>query len=149
MNIDELKTSRFLKKEDCDPPLTVTVDHVEQQNVAELGEALEYKFCLFFRNVSKPMVLNSTNGQLIAKALGSKNSDDWVGKEIELFHDRNVTFGGKLVGGIRVRPARARPRPPAVPRPTSDDLDRELESVNARLAGGMQQPKSVDEEYPY
>jgi hypothetical protein len=106
MNINELKNSRFLKKEDCDPPLTVTIDHVEQQNAAELGEKPEYKFCLFFRGNIKPMVLNPTNGKLIARALGSKESDNWVGKDIELFHDRNVTYGGQLTGGIRVRPAR-------------------------------------------
>jgi hypothetical protein len=105
MNIDELKTSRFLKKEDCEEPITVTIDHVEKQNVAEMGEPEELKYCLFFRNGTKPIVLNSTNGQLIARALGSKNSDDWVGKQIELYCDSNVTFGGKLVGGIRVRPA--------------------------------------------
>jgi hypothetical protein len=105
MHIDELKNSRFLKKEDCEPPITVTVDHVDKSNVAELGEKPEFKWCLFFRDGIKPMVLNSTNGQLIARLFGSKNSDDWIGKEIELYHDSNVTFGGELVGGIRVRRA--------------------------------------------
>jgi hypothetical protein len=105
MHIDELKTSRFLKKEDCEEPLTVTIDHVEKKDVAEMGEAPELKWCLLFRDGIKPMVLNSTNGQLIARALGSKNSEDWVGKQIELFCDPNVIFGGALVGGIRVRPA--------------------------------------------
>ena len=105
MHIDELKNSRFLKKEDCDPQIRVTVDRVDKRNVAELGEKPEFKWCLFFRDGIKPMVLNSTNGQLIARIFGSKNSDDWIGKEIEIYHDPNVTFGGELVGGIRVRKA--------------------------------------------
>jgi len=102
-NIDELKTSRFLKKEDCDPPVRFIIDHVEEQDVAPIGEPRELKWCLFSRNGVKPMVLNSTNAQLIARALGSKNTDDWTGKEIELYWDQNVSFQGKLVGGIRAR----------------------------------------------
>src|SRR5438045_98513 len=105
MHIDELKNSRFQKKEDCDRPITVIIDHLDKRNVAELGEKPEFKWCLFFRNGIKPMVLNSTNAQLIARLLGSKNSDDWIGKDIELYHDPNVTYAGELVGGIRVRKA--------------------------------------------
>ena len=43
-----------------------------------------------------------------AHLLGSKNSDDWTGKQIELYHDPNVSFGGEVLGGIRVRKARAK-----------------------------------------
>lgn len=103
MHIDQLKKSRFLKREDCDPPITATIDRVEKQNVAPMGEKPEEKWCLFFNDGIKPLVLNSTNGQLIAKVLGSKDSDDWIGEEIELFYDPNVSFAGNPVGGIRVR----------------------------------------------
>jgi hypothetical protein len=40
----------------------------------------------------------------------------WVGSKIVLYNDSNVTFGGKLVGGIRVRTPRtpsAKVQPPA------------------------------------
>jgi hypothetical protein len=106
MNIDEMGgNSRFLKKEDCEPPITVTIDHLQKENVARIGETPELKWCLFFRDGVKPMVLNSTNRQLIARILGSKETDDWRGRKIELYHDPNVTFGGELVGGIRARKA--------------------------------------------
>src|SRR5207249_3463719 len=98
MHIDQLKKSRFLKKEDCDPPITVTIDHLEQENMAERGEKPELKWCVFFREDIVPMVLITTNARLIAHLLGSKNTDDWTGKQIELYHDPNVTFGGELVG---------------------------------------------------
>jgi hypothetical protein len=111
MNINELKTSRFLRKEDCngDTGIDVTIDHVQKMNVAELGEKPEFKWCLFFRDGIKPMVLNSTNGQLIARALGSRESDDWTGKSIQLYNEANVSFAGQLVGGIRVRVRPAKP----------------------------------------
>lgn len=118
MHIDELKNSRFQKKEDCDPPITVIIDRLDKRNVAELGEKPELKWCLFFRDGIKPMVLNSTNAQLIARLLGSKNSDDWIGKEIELYHDPNVTYAGELVGGIRVRKA---PQKTADPTPEGEN----------------------------
>jgi hypothetical protein len=106
MHINELKNSRFLKKEDCGDGISVLIDHVQKINVAPLGEQPEIKWCLFFRDGIRPMVLNSTNGQLIARALGSKDSNDWIGKSIELYSEPNVSFAGELVGGIRVRPAK-------------------------------------------
>ena len=108
MNIDSLKRSRFLKKEDCDPALTVTIDRVEQESMVGRDGKAELKWCVFFRDGITPMVLYPTNAQLIAHLLGSKNTDDWTGKQIELYHDPNVTFGGEVLGGIRVRKARAK-----------------------------------------
>ena len=32
-----------------------------------------------------------------------KESDNWVGKSVQIFMEPSVTFGGKAVGGIRVR----------------------------------------------
>lgn len=67
------------------------------------------------------MVLNSTNGQIIAQITKSEDTDDWKGWKIVLYDDPNVSFGGKLVGGIRVRAPRpniAQPnRPPVRPAP--------------------------------
>ena len=66
------------------------------------GQPEEMKWILNF-TAGKPLVLNSTNSQLIANALGSKETDDWKGKDIVLFNDHNVSFGGKLTGGVRAR----------------------------------------------
>lgn len=103
MHISELKESKFLKKEECDPPILVTIREVTQENIAKEGAPQELKWCVHFEETEKPLVLNSTNGQLIAKALGSEESDDWAGQKVVLYHDPNVSFGGKIVGGIRVR----------------------------------------------
>ena len=101
--ISEMKSSKFLKKEDVGEGTIVTIQGVSQENVAKEGADPELKWCIHFTNLDKPMVLNSTNMQLIAKFLGSEDTDDWENKKIILYDDPNVSFGGKLTGGIRVR----------------------------------------------
>ena len=104
MKVSDLKNSRFLTKHDCDPPVALTISGVEQVNVATSDQAPENRWCLLFEEDDvKPFVLNSTNGGLIQHYLGSDDSDDWVGKQITLYHDPTIQFAGKLVGGIRVR----------------------------------------------
>jgi hypothetical protein len=111
MNVSELKESKFLRKEDAGAGILVTIREVHQANVAKEGAPEEMKWVMSFDETDKPLVLNSTNGQIIAQITGSPESDDWVGAKIVLYHDPNVSFGGKLIGGIRCRA----PRKPAVP----------------------------------
>jgi hypothetical protein len=120
MNISGLKTSRFLTKEDCSLPILVTIESVNEINVAKEGAPEEYRWCVHFKETEKPMVLNSTNGQIIAKMTGQDDTDDWTGVKVVLYNDPNVSFGGKIVGGIRCRAPRvkpAAPAPAAAPRP--------------------------------
>lgn len=121
-NINVLKTSKFLKKEDCNPPLLLTIKETTEENVAKEGAPEELRWCLHFLEVDKPMVLNSTNGQIIAHFTGKDNTDDWAGTKVVLYHDPNVSFGGKLIGGIRVRaPKPVRLAAPAAPKPADPD----------------------------
>ena len=101
--VDDLKSSRFLTKNDVEPPITVTIKCYEKMNVALETEAPEQKWTLYFKEVDKPLVLNVTNGELIGLVTGSRNLDDWIGKQITLYNDKTVSFGGKLIGGVRVR----------------------------------------------
>jgi hypothetical protein len=50
--------------------------------------------------------LNWTNAQVIANISGSEDMDEWHGHRIEIYDDPTVMYAGKLVGGIRIRPAR-------------------------------------------
>jgi hypothetical protein len=75
------------------------------------------KWCLTFAEC-KPMVLNSTNGQVIAAFLGSENTDDWVGHKIVLFNDPSVMYAGKFSGGLRARAPKNQGAPRATPAPT-------------------------------
>jgi hypothetical protein len=101
MKTSELKQSKYLKKEDCgEEGILVTITGLKQENVALEGKPDELKWIMHF-NEAKPLVLNTTNTQLIEKALGSDETDDWIGQKIVLFHDENVSFAGELKGGVR------------------------------------------------
>jgi len=101
--ISEMKSSKFLKKEDVGEGTICIIQGVSQENVAKDGADPEMKWCIHFTNLDKPMVLNSTNMQLIAKFLGSEDTDDWENKKIILYDEPSVSFGNKLTGGIRVK----------------------------------------------
>jgi hypothetical protein len=117
MNISALKESKFLKKEDAGKGILVTIKSVEELNVAKEGAPQEFRWCLWFQESEKPMVLNSTNGQIIAQITGSDDTDGWTGHKIVLYHDPAISYAGKIVGGIRCRAPRNQPAAPATPAP--------------------------------
>jgi hypothetical protein len=105
MNVNDLKTSKFLKKEDVGNGVLVTISQLSQENVALDGAPADIKIVCHFSELEKPLVLNSTNGQIIGQITGVTEEIEtgWVGKQVVLYTDPNITFQGKLVGGIRVR----------------------------------------------
>ena len=112
----EMLESKFLKKEDVGDGVLWTVDGVTKKNVAMQGAEPEFKWCLVLQEADKPLVLNSTNIHLCEQIFGSDDTDTWTGKKLVLYTDPNVSYGGKLVGGIRVRaPKKAKPGKPAPP----------------------------------
>lgn len=132
MHINQLKESNFLKKEDCGNGILVTIKAVSQENVAKSGAPEELKWCVHFGELEKPMVLNNTNAQLIAQIARSEETDHWTGVKVVLFHDPSVSYGGKVIGGIRVRAPRGKAaqqqnapaptRPAPLPVPTEDPI---------------------------
>ncbi len=105
-SVRDLKSSKFLTKYDAEPDQLVTIAGYEQMNVAMESMAPEHKWVLRFKEMDKPMVLNSTNGQLIAAITGSDDFDAWIGHQVVLYNDKTVSFGGQITGGIRVRARR-------------------------------------------
>jgi len=96
-------SSKYLKTADVPDPVIVTIVGVKQVNMAKDGDAPEIKWAIKFQEFDQPMVLNSTNLHIAAKVLGSNETDDWKGKEIILYTDPSVSFGGQVVGGLRFR----------------------------------------------
>lgn len=103
MHVNQLKESKFLKKEDVGTGLLVTIEGLSQENVSKEGAPEEMKYALHFKESEKPLILNSTNGQLIAQITGEEDTDHWAGHKIVLYNDPTISFGGKIVGGIRCR----------------------------------------------
>lgn len=106
--ISEMLASNWLKKEDLSDPVggeTFTIKRVTEELV---GADQQSKWALHWKERDvMPMLLNKTNLRLLASMLGD-DTDDWIGKEVEVYHDPTIAYGGQLVGGLRVRP----PRPP-------------------------------------
>jgi hypothetical protein len=120
----EMRESKFLKKEDVGNGSLMTVESCEQHNVAKEGAPPEHKWCLTFSETDKPLVLNSTNIQLCERIFGSDDTDVWCGQKIVLYTDPNVSYAGKVVGGIRVRApkVKAKAAPPPPPPPADEDM---------------------------
>jgi hypothetical protein len=71
----------------------------------ETGETYKKKKpILSFEETEKTLVCNVTNQRAIANGHGSREMDDWIGKEIILF-PATTPFGNKEVPCIRVRVA--------------------------------------------
>jgi hypothetical protein len=124
--IQEMRESKFLKKEDVGAGSLMTIEGCEQHNVAKEGAPPENKWCLTFVESEKPLVLNSTNAQLCARICESENTDDWAGKKIVLYTDPNVSYAGKIIGGIRVRAPKKTAAVAPKPAPVVDINDDEI-----------------------
>ena len=84
--------------------LIFKIKEVKQQlAVAVAGRKGDHNIC-YFEGSTKPWVINSTNGKVIAKLTKSPFLEDWSGILIELFIDPNVKLMNELTGGVRVRP---------------------------------------------
>lgn len=118
--IHDLKNSQFLTKEDVDPAVKATIKSYELMDVSMENESRKDKYVLHFEELDKPMVLNVTNGSLIAAITGSEDFDGWIGQTIVLYNDKSIMFQGKITGGIRVRAMKKQETPPA--KIDSDDI---------------------------
>ncbi len=65
------------------------------------------KFLITFQGRKKGLVANKTNSNRIAAAYGDE-TEGWIGKEIILYPEE-VTFQGKTMEAIRVRPPARKP----------------------------------------
>ena len=100
-SFDAMTESKYLRKEDFPDPRVMTIERFTTENVAREGEPDETKWILHFTGEKKPLVLNSTNIQILKATFGTPG--DSVGQRVQVYTDPNVSFGGKLVGGLRLR----------------------------------------------
>ena len=102
--VHEMKDSKFLKKEDAGAGILVTIRSIDRENVAKEGAEPDMKYVMFFEETDKGMVLNMTNAQACQMACGgAEDTDDWIGHKVVLYNDPNVSYAGKITGGIRLR----------------------------------------------
>ncbi len=99
---NEMIPSKFLKGADVGDGKLVTIGNVTRENVGTEEEP-EAKWAVHFKEFAKPLVLNKTNINRLERMCSSDNTDDWAGKQCVVYFDPDVEFGGKTVGGLRVR----------------------------------------------
>ena len=128
MKIGTAFPSNYLKAEDLQGrAVRVVIDSVTTEKIGD-----DHKPVLHFAGKDKGIVLNKTNANRIAEAVGSDETDDWEGWTITLYSCK-VDYQGKRVDAIRVddrpgstkppaRAAASRPDPDDVPAITDDDV---------------------------
>lgn len=118
----------YLKQEDIQKPVRVTVESVALEDVKNDDGSKSRKLVAHFAGKSKAMVLNKTNAEAIATAAGQENYDYWGGTVLTLWADPSVKMGLKTVGGLRLVPyqqtaQRATQAPPAPPPVVEEEYD--------------------------
>lgn len=100
-DFDELYPGRFLKGGDfARTPRTLTIARVQLEEL-EGEKGKRKRGIVRFREESRELVLNKTNG-LLLRAMFGRSTEAWVGRRVTFAFDAEVKLGGKIVGGIRI-----------------------------------------------
>ena len=99
ISVDDFLRGNYLEKGDFPEPRSMTII---KGDVREVGQEQERKLCIWFAGEDRPMTLNKTNINTMKDAYGSKTSG-WIGKQVIVYNDPNVSYAGKRTGGLRIR----------------------------------------------
>lgn len=106
MSFEQLSptNSKYLKQADVgEEGVILTVRGFKREEL-ENDNRKEVKTILYFQEADyKPMVLGTTNAQLLARATGAQKAGDAIGKQIVVFADPSVMFGAERTGGLRIK----------------------------------------------
>jgi hypothetical protein len=106
MKRSEAFPTKYLSKDDIQQPTAGVIAHVANETLGQ-GQDQEVKPVISFTGDNlKPMVCNGTNWDILESLYGD-DSDNWIGKRVEIWVDPNVMFGGKRTGGLRFRAPKA------------------------------------------
>lgn len=126
--VGELIQSKYLKRSDVLAPVLATITRIDQVDVSMENKPPEMKYAMSFQQFNKPMILNVTNIQALMEAFNSTDDTDltdWQGRQIVVYDDPSIMFGGKKVGGVRLRAPKTQGNAPAKktenPAPQFDD----------------------------
>jgi hypothetical protein len=115
--------SKYLTKNDVgEDGLILTIKGFRMETLkGDDGE--EDKMVVHFVEDVKPMVLNRTNSQLIGIATGAKTVAESKGKQIVVYNDPTVSFGGQVKGGLRIKKVAGAPKtaPANAPKRSTED----------------------------
>jgi hypothetical protein len=112
--VKDMIQSKFLRKEDFDEDRVLTIKGLRLEDMpSDQSREPQQKWVLYFREEAKGMALSVTTIRVLEQAYGS-DSDHWIGNRVMIYVDPNVSFGGKVVGGLRLRTPKVRTAKPPV-----------------------------------
>ena len=105
MKLSDVFPSKYLKAEDLDADLPVTIkgSGIESFVDRSTGKKSE-KLIIYFEGVDKGLLLNKTNFKAIVEATGQDDSANWNGNSIVLTV-LDVDSFGDIVAAIRIKKA--------------------------------------------
>lgn len=120
--VKDMIQSKFLRKEDFPDDQILTIRGCKLEQVGREDDP-EERWVLYFKELPKGMVLNITTIRVLEQSYGG-DTDQWVGNKVKVYNDPNVTFGGKITGGLRLRTPTIKKveSPPKVADEFSDDI---------------------------
>lgn len=114
--------SKYLKKDDCgEEGRNLTIKRFSRETVGQ-GQDADERAVVHWEEDMKPMVLNKTNASRLKVILKASGPEDAVGKKVNVYNDPLIEFGGKIVGGLRIRQAQGGTQPPAQEEPFNDSI---------------------------
>ena len=102
-DVTKVQNRRFLKKADLSKELRLTIREVREEDVALEGAPEKLRFVLYFEEIEKALILKWNIAKAVEAITGSPDMDDWAGQQIVIYHDPDVLYEGRAVGGIRVK----------------------------------------------
>ena len=104
MKSSDVFPSKWLKAEDLDEDMTVTIKSVTKEAFKDQHGQESMKPCAYFEETDKGLIINKTNWKLLEQATGEDDSDSWAGKKVVLTIV-DVDAFGDVVAAIRVKKA--------------------------------------------
>jgi hypothetical protein len=95
--------AQYLKKEDIPSPVNTSILWIKEEEVTAPGKGTETRLVLYFDGLKKGLVLNTANADALLEITGTEDTEKWADTPVQLFVDPDVTYGGKKIGGIRIR----------------------------------------------
>jgi hypothetical protein len=136
MKLDDMLESKYLKQSDVQDETIVTCVGVKRANMAKEDEEPEYRWIVKWQEFAKPMVINATNIKRLFKYLGD-DTDQWKGGNVILYVDPDIEFGGKVVGGLRVKEYRKPSKPATGPMAKVEAMRKASQPESENQAAGV------------
>lgn len=105
MKLDTMFPRKYATGEDLQgKAVTLEIARITSEQMRPGGAAPQTKFVVYFKGAGKGVILSRTLAYNIAEALGSEDTDAWIGQRITLYPEP-LTVAGKARIAIRARAA--------------------------------------------